>query len=54
MLFVCTSNEQFENKVNTIISFIIAVITIVGEDLETLEPSYLAHRKIEWYSYFGI
>lgn len=33
MLFVCTSNEQFENKVNTIISFIIAVIT-PGEDLE--------------------
>ena len=54
MLFVCTSNEQFENKVNMIISFIIAVITIVGEDLETLEPSYLAHRKIEWYSHFGI
>ena len=54
ILFVCTSNEQSENKINKIMSFIIAVITIIGEDLEILEHSYLAHRKIEWYSHFGI
>lgn len=45
ILFVCTSNEQPENKINKIMSFLIAVITIVGEDLE---------MKIEWYSHFGI
>ena len=54
ILLVCTSNEQSENKINKIMSFIIAVITIVGEDLEILEHSYLAHRKVEWYSHFGI
>lgn len=28
-------------------------ITSVGEDVEKLEPSYIAGRKEKWYSYYG-
>ena len=53
ILFLHTGNEQSENKINKIMPFIIAVITIVGKDVEILEHSYLTGKNIKWCNHFG-